>query len=96
MIPQPFSRAAGDRRLNQHDLRVLVYVYGELDWLEYRSAKLSVVSLATSVNKADVSRAMARLVEFGYLVRGPNDGRLHTFRLANPHEVGVSPTRQAA
>lgn len=97
MIPQALSRAAADKRLSRLDqYRVLTKLHEWLDWSEARPVKLTALARSTGVHKSEVSRALVVLVSFGYLSRGPNDGRLHTYRLANPPMVGAGTTSKAA
>lgn len=89
MIPAIVLQALVDRRLDTSHRLVYRAALQSLSWHQPRPFK--VMAIANQVHnrngrpmhRATVTRARARLVEFGYLERGPNDGRLSTYLLRN-------------
>ena len=86
MIPTCLVQAARDTSLRGVTLALYIVLFERLDFIEPRPAKLSALAKQTGVKKSNVSRAFARLIQRGYLTRGPDDGHRKTYRL------GVSPT----
>lgn len=71
MIPLALNDASTDARLHGAEVRLLVYLYGQLIQGEYRTLKLWPIARAVRMNKATVGRSMAALTRFGYLREGP-------------------------
>lgn len=92
MLPVAVSRAAADARLRLTEFRVLLCLYGALDYHEARSIKLGTITREIGIDKGNASRAIGRLIRFGYVCRGPDDGRLRTYRLVNPRVVRRQPS----
>lgn len=80
-MPSAVAVAALDQELMPSDLRVYVYLYGRLDYTDYRSIKHRGVARDVYMSRVNVVRAIGRLLERGYLVQGPPDGSLRTYRL---------------
>lgn len=98
MISAHLIRASQDVRMRRDDLRALVQAHNLLDWEEYRPLKVAVVAHVLRLRRAHASRAIHRLVKFGYLVPGPSDGRINTYRLRTPPAAdgSISGTSRAA
>ena len=80
MIPAFFS-ALQDHSIRGHAREVYVWLHEHLDVVQYRPVKHSAVEQALSIEHVAVKRSIDRLVDAGYLDRGPRDGRLWTYRL---------------
>jgi DNA-binding IclR family transcriptional regulator len=89
MISAHLLRASADIRLRRDDFRALIQAHGELDWEEYRPLKMQAIGRALRLTRANTSRAVRRLVLYGYLAPGPKDGALRTYRLRTP-SLGVT------
>jgi DNA-binding IclR family transcriptional regulator len=96
MISAHLMRASADTRLRRDDLRALIQAHSELDWEEYRPLKMQAVGRALRLTRANTSRAVRRLVTFGYLAPGPKDGALRTYRLRTPMHGVTGDTSRAA
>jgi hypothetical protein len=81
MIPPATISALRDRRLRRRDLMVYSLALEVLAFHEPRPLKLQGAERVLRMDAGDVSRALRRLVEHGYLVRGPRDGTLQTYLL---------------
>lgn len=79
--------AATDPDLRPRDLGVYVLLYAQLDTQTYRPLKQSWLGRQVSMHRVSALRAIARLVNAGYLELGPAEGQAHTYRLT------VSPPR---
>lgn len=80
MLPTCLDRAADDPNV-RGCLAVYIKLFGQLDYVDYRPAKLLPLARVLGLSDARVSQALTTLVGRGYLVRGPTLGQLHTYRL---------------
>lgn len=71
-----------DEELKDVDFRVLWNLVGRLDWENYLVLNVSALAKELKKSRPTVSNAIRRLTEAGLLVRGPQDGRLVTYRLS--------------
>ena len=69
--------------LNHEQMRVLMALLAELDYENYIQVAQTDISIALKMQKANVSRAIKNLLEFGIILEGPRIGRSKTYRL-NP------------
>ncbi|HBR3029622.1 TPA: hypothetical protein L9R08_005408 [Klebsiella pneumoniae] len=69
--------------LNHEQMRVLMALLAELDYENYIQVAQTDISVALKMQKANVSRAIKNLLEFGVILEGPRIGRSKTYRL-NP------------
>lgn len=63
------------------DYQVLMALFARLDWDNFLHLDLSDLAKKLGRDRAGLSRAVARLVAEGVLIRGPKVGRSHTYRL---------------
>jgi hypothetical protein len=73
--------ALQDRTLRGHAREVYLWFYQNMDLVEFRPVKHSVIEVALGINSMSVARAVDRLLAAGYLDRGPRDGKLWLYRL---------------
>lgn len=66
------------------DFRVFMALLADLQWDNFIAVNVSGVALRIGRSRQSVSGALRRLVEHGYLIRGPRIGRGYTYTLA-PH-----------
>lgn len=67
--------------LTGEQLKILMFVFGKLDFENYISLMQKDVADALKLQKQNVSRAFKVLVERGILIEGPKVGRMNTYRL---------------
>lgn len=79
MIVPAAADALRDRRLQRRDLIVYGYALQSLSFYAPRTFKVRQVARVVQMSPPEVSRATRRLVNFGYLERGPDDGAIHTY-----------------
>lgn len=102
MIPETIYRAARDERLRPIDVRLLLALGRELDWVECRPVKLAWAAWLVRIDRSYARESLLRLTKAGYLVRGAKvcetGGQCYvTYRLSTPpHPVGLGPTPPAA
>jgi hypothetical protein len=96
MISGYLLRAIMDDRLRRDELRALVLAHKYLDPEEYRPFKGALLGRQLHLQRAHATRALRRLVEFGYLATGPRDGTLITYRLRMPPMCTTGGTSEAA
>lgn len=94
MTPPPLwlaiTRAArADERLRGEDAWVLLYCVEKLSADEPRVIRSERVARRTRVRQTHVSRAVARLVEFGYLREHPRTG-LYTLDVPTPPALAAA------
>ena len=74
--------AIADLRLTATHLKAFRILWGELDFREYKEKKSEVLALQIACDRANASRALAKLVEFAYLEEGPRSEKsVGTYRL---------------
>ena len=66
--------------LNHEQMRVLMALLAELDYENYIQVAQTDISIALKMQKANVSRAIKNLLEFGIILEGPRIGRSKTYR----------------
>jgi hypothetical protein len=76
-----FATALQDHALRGNPKDVYVWCHEHLDTVDFRAVKVIEVEQDLQMNRVTVTRALDRLVEYGYLKRGPRDGRIWTYRL---------------
>lgn len=69
--------------LNHEQTRVLMMLLADLDYENYIQIAQIDICNSLKMNKANVSRAVKNLLEFGIILEGPKIGRSKTYRL-NP------------
>lgn len=89
MISDVGYLAATDRRLSHAQKVVHAILCRHLDWMELRPVKLEWLAFLSVTKRNTAHKALQRLVELGYLVRGPKrcepGGQCFiTYRLSNP------------
>jgi hypothetical protein len=88
MLPA-FVSAMQDRALRGTAREVYLWLHERLDVLDFRPIKHSAISVDLGMKEVTVSWAVTRLVERGYLARGPRDGRLTTYRLLHSRPINL-------
>ena len=73
-----------DRDLTGENWRVLVHLFGRLDFENFIQIKQSEIADELGMAKTHVSRSIKALVDKQIIFRGPKIGRSSSFRL-NPH-----------
>lgn len=73
MIPKALLTAATDPELRPGDLAVYVHLHEHLDYLTYRRLKQKWLARVLHLDRSTLSRAMARLLDGGYLELCPED-----------------------
>lgn len=82
MIPAPLSSAKSDPRLRGAPLAVYVWCLEHLDALDYRPVKILSLSAALHLRTNTAVFALRRLVEAGYIAKGPRPkGEARHYRL---------------
>jgi len=81
MTPPALIAALRDRRLKRRDLIVYSLALEILAFHEPRHLKLHAAERSLRMDPGDISRALRRLVECGYLGRGASDGPRGTYLL---------------
>lgn len=91
-----FVSAMQDRLLRGNPREVYIWCHENLDVIEYRIVKHSVLETELGLRDSSIADAIARLVTRGYLDRGPRSGRLASYRLfysrsgkAIPAQIGA-------
>lgn len=73
ILPVMVQRALLDVRLTRRQLMVYAVLFDGLDTHQHRFAKLAWLANRTGLREDVVSSALKRLVQLGYLERGPNE-----------------------
>jgi hypothetical protein len=81
-VPAVVLSAALDRRLLPRELRLYVFLCGQLDTETYRAVKHSWLERKVATTRPWIQKGLTHLVDLGYLGQGPRDGGLCTYRLA--------------
>jgi len=95
-VEHTILRASRDRRTWGGPLAVYITLHCYLDTRNYRIAKAKSLAADIGIKASNVSRAIARLVKYGYLERGPDDGPRYTYRLTVSPPAITSAHRKAA
>lgn len=80
-LPSVVLSAALDRRLHPGELRLYVFLHGELDSGSFRPIKHLWAAHQLGLARESLARAMGRLVRLGYLRRGKMVDGLRTYRI---------------
>jgi hypothetical protein len=89
--------AVADLRLTQVELNAFRVLWGQLDFEVFREKKSDVLALEVGVNRSNASRALGRLVQYGYLEEGPRTARgVGTYRLSRGVVAGVRAAHTSA
>jgi len=83
MAPWTAVTAASDAELSASSVRAYVALHDALDHGLPRPVKIAWLTRKARVSPAGASAALAQLLARGYLDRGPDDGRLRTYRLTD-------------
>jgi predicted transcriptional regulator len=70
-----------DPALRGNPRELYVYFHERLDVLQYRAVKHSEIGSALRLEDSSVAKAIARLLDCGYIERGAKDGQVCTYRL---------------
>ncbi|MHB1297284.1 MAG: hypothetical protein ACYC0B_02045 [Gemmatimonadaceae bacterium] len=82
--------AIDDMRLTPTHLKSFRVMWRELDFREYREKKSEVLAAQIGCDRANASRALQKLVEYGYLDEGPrSDKGVGTYRLGTGTPAAV-------
>ncbi|ENI4207480.1 helix-turn-helix domain-containing protein [Salmonella enterica] len=71
------------KELNHEQMRVLMALLAELDYENFIQVAQIEIAETLNMKKANVSRAVKNLIEFGIIFEGPKIGRSRSYRL-NP------------
>lgn len=71
-----------DKRLNLTDHRVLWYLQSMLDFDNWIRLSHAEIGEALEIDRANISRSVKRLLEFGYVKAGPSVKKINTYRLS--------------
>lgn len=72
------------KRLQGVDFRVFFYVSAVVDFENYLKVPTKEIAEELGIQPQNVSRSLAKLCDYGILLRGAKSGRSYTYRL-NPH-----------
>lgn len=97
-IPNVVLMAATDRAISQGDLRVYLFLYTQLDVLQYRPIKQTWLARRLQMHATHISRSIGRLLRRGYLEeprhkkkRGP---WMRSYRLVlSPYPIPPEPPK---
>jgi DNA-binding MarR family transcriptional regulator len=81
MIPAALIQAYRDPALKRRDLIVYAFALEALSFYQPRVFKVRAVARASAMHWTHTAACIRRLVQAGYLERGPNDGALRTYLL---------------
>ena len=73
---------AKDDQLTGADFRVLLHLFGQLDFENYLHISQKDIADTLGMQKQHVSRAMRLLIAKGIVLDGPKVGRMRTYRLS--------------
>ena len=76
-------KIAEDDELTGADFRVLLHLFGQLDFENYLHISQKDIAEALGVQKQHISRSMRLLIAKGIVVDGPKVGRIKTYRLSS-------------
>ena len=75
-----------DNDITGADMRVLMYLFGHLDFENFIHVSQQEVAEYVGMQKQNVSRSMKKLITKGIILDGPKVGRMKTYRLS--HDLG--------
>lgn len=78
--------------MGMREMRIFVHILRKLDWENFILIQQVDIVKATGIEKADVSRALKKLVDVGALIPGPKVGRSRTYRVSP--EIGWKGSKQ--
>lgn len=80
----PMLSIAQDKELSGEPLRVLMYLFGKIDFENYLQVLQKDIAADLEMHKVNVSKAMKLLISKGIVLEGPKVGQSKTYRL-NEH-----------
>lgn len=87
IIPASVLSAYRDRRLKRRDLIVYALALEQLSFIHLNQFKVRSVATDADMHYQHAAACIRRLVAFGYLERGPNDGYGRTYLLRSSPET---------
>lgn len=90
MLAPRLKAAASDPQLRGAPLAVLLHEWDRLDEQVYTPIKVIRLAFELHLKEVTVGWALRRLVDAGYLERGPRDQRVRTYRRVHIDEAGAA------
>lgn len=85
-----FVTAMQDPALRGNAREVYMWFHQNLDVVDFRPVKHSVIEMGLQMKDSSVADAISRLLSNGYIKRGDRDGQLWTYRLVYSVEMRKS------